>query len=84
MVATYQERAGKEFTAGELEFAKSVCCLKLICIVKVGYSKWVDRCVCVCVHVCIVYVCACVCMYMCVRVCVCVCDLFFCVDWNSC
>ena len=32
------ELARNGFTTEELEFAKAVCCLKMICVVKVGHG----------------------------------------------
>ena len=40
VVAAYRKHAVNGFSPKELEFAKAVCCLKLICIVKVGYDRW--------------------------------------------
>ena len=38
LVNEYSQRARGEFTTGDLQFAKAVCCLKLICVVKVGHG----------------------------------------------
>ena len=38
LVNEYCEHAGNGFTREELEFAKAVCCLKMICVVKVGHG----------------------------------------------
>ena len=38
MVAEYRKHARNEFSDEDLEFARAVCCLKLICVVKVGHG----------------------------------------------
>ena len=38
IVTEYCQHASNGFTTEELEFAKAVCCLKQICIVKVGHG----------------------------------------------
>ena len=38
VVTEYRQHARNGFSAEELQFAKAVCCLKLICAVKVGHG----------------------------------------------
>ena len=38
VVTEYCQHAKNVFSAEELEFAKAVCCLKMICVVKVGHG----------------------------------------------
>ena len=38
VVTEYCQHAKNVFGAEELEFAKAVCCLKMICVVKVGHG----------------------------------------------
>ena len=38
LVAEYRKQARNGFKIKDLEFAKAVCCLKLICVVKVGHG----------------------------------------------
>ena len=38
LVTEYRKHARNGFTREELEFAKAVCCLKMICVVKVGHG----------------------------------------------
>ena len=36
VVATYRQTSRKEFSQEELKFARAMCCLRQICVVKVG------------------------------------------------
>ena len=38
MIDKYRLQAKKVFTTEDLEFAKAVYCLKMICVVKVGHG----------------------------------------------
>ena len=38
LVTEYRQHARNGFSEEDLEFAKAVCCLKLICVVKVGHG----------------------------------------------
>ena len=38
VVTEYCHHVKHVFSAEELEFAKAVCCLKMICVVKVGHG----------------------------------------------
>ena len=38
VVTEYCQHAKNVFNTEELEFAKAVCCLKMICVVKVGHG----------------------------------------------
>ena len=77
ILAAYQPPGVNLFSERELQFARTVCCLKPICIIKVRYGRRVDRCVCMCVCVC-----ACVCVCVCVRVCVHVCLVCVCIQYE--